>query len=91
MVNNNNKMVQNCLKMVQNGSKWFKMVQSGLKWSDWVQNGTVKKKVKMVQNGQFFSSKWSNMLQIHLKLFHKIIAVGVKAVGVTAVRNNLKS
>ena len=34
--------------------------------------------------------KWSNMVQIHLKLYHKMTAVGVTAVGGTAVKNNLK-
>ena len=34
--------------------------------------------------------KWSDMVEIHLKLFHKVTTFGVTAFGVTAVRNNLK-
>ena len=45
----------------------------------------------MVKNGPIFPPKWSNMVKINLKLFLKITAVAVTAVGVTAVRNNLES
>ena len=34
--------------------------------------------------------KWSNMVKVHIKKILKTTAVGAKAVGVTAVRNNLK-
>ena len=41
---------------------------------------------KKVLKGLSKNSKWFNKVEIHLKLFQK---VGVTAVGVTAVRNNL--
>ena len=66
-------MVQNDLTCL-NGLIWFDIVK------------TVKKKV---ENGPIFFSKWSTKVQIHLKLFHKIIAVGVTAVWVAVVRNNI--
>ena len=65
--------------MVQNGSKWsniFEMVYYGLILSKTVQNGpkkySISKKIP----------KWYNKVQIHLKLFQKMTAVGVTAVGV---------
>ena len=60
---------------------YYDIVQSGSKVS------------KKGKNGPKFSNifpKWSNMVQIHLKLFHKMTTVGVTAVGITSARNNLK-
>ncbi len=80
--------------MVLNVSKWFKMVKHGGKWSKMVENGPKGSKIlqkmvpnfpKIVLNGL----KWSNMVQVHKKIFHKMTAVGVTAVGVSAVKNNL--
>ena len=70
-------MVQNC----KNGLIWSDLVQNASQLSKKVQNG-----VKWSEN----STKSSNMINKILKLFYKMTTVDATAVGVTAVRNNLK-
>ena len=81
--------------MDKTGSKLSKMVQNYSmfsKWSNMVRYCPNQFKMviffffKLVQNGP----KWSNTVQICLKFFHNITAVGVTAVGVRAVRNDFK-
>ena len=60
--------------MVQYSPKWFK-------WCKTVQNGP-----KWFKNGP----ELSNMVQFHPKFRLKMTTVSATAVGVTAVRNNLK-
>ena len=96
------KKVQNCPKLSKtfpNSPRLYKTVQNsqkGSKWSNlWKQSNIVQycpKRFKMVQKSFKWSTnfpKWSNKVEIHLKLF-QTTAVGVTAVGVTAVRNYLK-
>jgi hypothetical protein len=89
-------MVQNCPKM----SKWFKMVKDRPIWSDMVQTGPkcliwsniVQKRSKWCKTSSSSRNcpKRPNIVQIHPKFLLKTTAVGSTAVGVTAVRNNLK-
>ena len=76
---------------MSNSPKWSILIhnfQNVLIWFDFVQNGSNgPKKIKKVQNGPIFSPK---MVQYGPNLFHKMTTVGVTALGVTAVRNNLK-
>ena len=97
-VQNGNKIIIKISKLSKNGQEAFKMVLNGpiiSQFSKMVEYGPVLSKT--VQNGQKKSLKLYKMARngaktvwIHFKLFYKITAVGATAVGVTAVRNNLK-
>ena len=71
--------------MVQNSQFFY-----GLIWSNIVQNG-IKWFLKKSLNWSKCFPKWSYMVQIHQKLFHKMTAVGVTAVGVQQLKATLNS
>ena len=85
---------QQFLNLSKYSKKKFKIVQNGQHFSKWsIMVRYCPKRFKIVQKSFKVSTnfpKWSNKVQINFKLFQKITSVGVTAVGVTAVRNNLK-